>query len=142
MDLAGQQAGSPFPGSSLARFWQSPTPTAMVQHASASPSLSEVVPDPRNHDGAGTPGRRVPQAALKDSDWSYIRREGDLREMLFQLRDDPNERNDLSADPSAQTDAQSNAPGAGASHDRPTGAGAIRPLTPLASVRSARRILA
>ena len=40
-----------------------------------------------------------PQVAIKDKDWSYIRRKADGRDKLFQLRDDPREMHDLINDP-------------------------------------------
>src|SRR6185312_471333 len=93
VDIAGLGSGSPFPGESLARFWEGSTRGQFAQVATApsaiSRALSEVVPeDPLNRD----PGRpiepRWPLAALSDGDWTYIRREGDVREELFHLPDD------------------------------------------------------
>ena len=75
----------------------------MVKPPSASPSLAEVVPDPRNRDDGGATTQLFPHAAIKDSAWSFIRREGDDRESLFDLREDPNEQRNLADDPSAQT---------------------------------------
>jgi hypothetical protein len=42
---------------------------------------------------------RWPMAALTLGDWTYIRREGDLREELFHLRDDAQERHSRAGDP-------------------------------------------
>jgi arylsulfatase A-like enzyme len=103
VDVAGQQAGAPFPGVSLARFWKPRGPEAVARHPSVSESLAEVVPEPRNHKDRDLRRQRFPQAAVKDSEWSYIRREGDDRDKLFHLREDPNEQNDRAGDPSAQT---------------------------------------
>ncbi len=103
VDVAGQEDGAPFPGVSLARFWKRPGPVAIVQPPSASPSFAEVVPDPPNRDDGGLPRQRFPQAAVKDSEWSYIRRAGDDREQLFHVREDPKEEHNLAGDPSAQT---------------------------------------
>ena len=75
----------------------------MARNPSVSESLAEVVPDPRNHKDRDLRGQRFPQAAVKDSEWSYIRREGDDRDKLFHLREDPNEDNDRAEDPSART---------------------------------------
>ena len=51
-----------------------------------------MVPDPRNQgDGA----RLSPQAAIKDAEWSYIRREEGGREKLFDLGEDRQEQHDL-----------------------------------------------
>jgi hypothetical protein len=45
---------------------------------------------------------RWPMAALTLGDWTYIRREGDLREELFHLRDDTQERHNRAGDPALQ----------------------------------------
>ena len=42
---------------------------------------------------------RWPLAALTDGDWSYIRREGQVHEELFRLREDAQERHNLADDP-------------------------------------------
>jgi arylsulfatase A-like enzyme len=104
VDLAGQSAGSPFPGESLARIWTQPG-TAPIGTASASPSLAEVVPtDPHKGDYWGDSRQQLsPLAAIKEEEWSYIRRVGDSREQLFHLSEDANEQRDLVADPSART---------------------------------------
>ena len=41
---------------------------------------------------------RWPLGALAEGDWTYIRREGDVREELFHLRDDGQELHDLAGD--------------------------------------------
>jgi arylsulfatase A-like enzyme len=98
VDVAGVAAGTPFPGSSLARFWREPAGAS-----SASPALAEVVPnDPLHRDSWGVPGPLPPLGALKRGDWSYIRGEGEAREELYHLREDPAERRDRSDDPSAR----------------------------------------
>jgi arylsulfatase A-like enzyme len=104
VDLAGQSAGSPFPGESLARMGTQPG-TVPVGTASASPSLAEVVPtDPHTGDYWGASRQQLsPLAAVKDKEWSYIRRVGDSREQLFHLSEDANEQRDLAAEPSART---------------------------------------
>ncbi len=67
------------------------------------PALSEVVPeDPLNHDPDRLLERRWPLAALCESDWTYIRREGDVQEEVFHLPDDALETRNRAADPSAQ----------------------------------------
>jgi arylsulfatase A-like enzyme len=104
VDLAGQGTRSPFPGRSLARFWDGAA-VAPDGTGDASRALSEVVPeDPLNPD----PERLVteprwPLAALSDGDWTYIRREEPAREELFHLPDDALESRDLAADPAART---------------------------------------
>ena len=46
---------------------------------------------------------RWPLAALSVGDWTYIRREGDIREELFHLPDDALESSNLAADPAARS---------------------------------------
>jgi arylsulfatase A-like enzyme len=107
VDVAGLQARAPFPGVSLARFWKRPSQVAPVQPPSASPALAEVVPnDPGNRDSWGVPKPLPPLRAVKEKDWSYIRREGDGREELFRLREDPKEQHNLAGDPATQTTLQ------------------------------------
>jgi arylsulfatase A-like enzyme len=107
VDLVGLEAGSPFPGASLARFWTesagspqragAPAPEAEA----AGRALAEVVPnDPLlNPDRSRLLEPPWPLAALTEGEWSYIRREGDVHEELFHLRDDPQEIHNLTADP-------------------------------------------
>ena len=57
----------------------------------STPSPDRLVRDPR-----------WPLAALSDGDWTYIRREGDVREELFHLPDDALESRNLAADPAAK----------------------------------------
>ena len=103
VDLTGQQAGAPFPGTSLARLWKPRAQVVGDQPGIASPALAEVVPnDVLNRDAWGVPKQLPPLGALKDEDWSYIRREGDAGDELFHLRRDPREQHNLAADPSAQ----------------------------------------
>ena len=118
VDVAGQGEGSPFPGQSLARFWAETTPRS----TSIEPALSEVVPNkyliPNSRDPAVLAQAAWPLGAMKDSEWSYIRREGDIREELFHLRDDANEAHNLAAEPKAQANARANASGPGPDHGR------------------------
>ena len=44
VDVLGLGAGSPFPGVSLARFWNRPSPMASTKAAASVPVLSEVIP--------------------------------------------------------------------------------------------------
>jgi arylsulfatase A-like enzyme len=107
VDVAGLQARAPFPGVSLARYWKRPLQVVPVQPPSASPALAEVVPnDPGNRDSWGVPKPLPPIRAVKEKDWSYIRREGDGREELFRLREDPKEQHNLARDPATQTTLQ------------------------------------
>jgi arylsulfatase A-like enzyme len=103
VDVLGLQAGSPFPGSSLARYWRQNSEASPAAPASAEPALSEVVPGfAVNIDAYGLPRKDWPMGALNDGDWSYIRREGEVREELFHLRNDVNEQRNLVPDPAAQ----------------------------------------
>jgi arylsulfatase A-like enzyme len=107
VDVVGQDAGSPFPGVSLARFWKRPSPGALIQPQSASPSLAEVVPhDVHKRDYWGIPQQLFPLGAVKEKDWSYIRREGNVREELFHLSEDAKEQSNLAGDPSVQATLQ------------------------------------
>jgi arylsulfatase A-like enzyme len=103
-DVTGQEAGSPFPGESLARFWEGAG--TRPHPVSADPALAEVVPNPnlipKNRDPAGVAKPTWPLGSLHEEDWSYIRQEGDIREELFHLRDDAKEERNLAADPKAQ----------------------------------------
>jgi arylsulfatase A-like enzyme len=101
-EVTGLAEGSPFPGDSLARFWQAaegksgPPPAAL-------PTLAEVVPNnPGERDTWGAPAPLPPLGAVKESDWSYIRHENAAGEELFHLREDPKERRDVAGDPSAR----------------------------------------
>jgi arylsulfatase A-like enzyme len=44
------------------------------------------------------PEQLSPLRAVKEGEWSYIRREADFREELFHLRNDPKEQRNLSGD--------------------------------------------
>src|SRR5262249_51495763 len=102
-DVLGLEAGSPFPGYSLARSWNRTSPTSPLQRASSDPALAEVVPnDPLDRDSWGLPKKTWPLGSLNEGEWSYIRREGDLREELFHLRMDALEQRNLAGDPAAQ----------------------------------------
>ena len=105
VDITGQAIGSPFPGNSLARFWDGTTPTSPLQRSSADPALAEVVPNPNapgNRDSSGVSQPTWPLGAMNDAEWSYIRREGDVREELFHLREDAKEERNLADDPAAR----------------------------------------
>jgi arylsulfatase A-like enzyme len=103
VDVVGQQAGSPFPGVSLARFWKQPRREAPIEPAPALPALAEVVPyDWKKRDFWGLPQERFPLGAVKGGEWSYMRREADGREELFHLSEDAEEQRNLAGDPSAR----------------------------------------
>jgi arylsulfatase A-like enzyme len=103
VDVVSQEAGSPFPGVSLARYWKQPLPVAPIEPLPAAQALGEVVPnDPDKRDYWGLPRLLPPLGAVKEKDWSYIRREDQVREELFHLSEDANEQRNLAGDPSAQ----------------------------------------
>ncbi len=103
VDVLGQGAGSPFPGTSLARFWNGSRGAVPSGPAAINQALSEVVPlHTRDPDPAQMLKRRWPIAALTEDDWTYIRREGDVREELFSLRQDSKEQHNLAGDPAMQ----------------------------------------
>ncbi len=86
VDLADVAANSPFPGESLARFWNG-APPAPVE-TDARPAMAEVIPnDPfLNPDRSDLLKPIWPLAALAEGEWTYIRHEGDFQEELFHLR--------------------------------------------------------
>jgi arylsulfatase A-like enzyme len=104
IDLLSFQAGSPFPGTSLARFWKESAP-ASANAAGSQQVLSEVVPlDSFGPDPSRWPyNPRWPLAALADDEWTYIRREGDVREELFRPREDALELHNLAGNPDMQS---------------------------------------
>ena len=65
--------------------------------------MAEVVPnDPQDRDPWGIPRPLPPLGAVKGSEWSYIRRDADAHEELFDLRRDPGERDNRAGDTSAR----------------------------------------
>ncbi len=106
VNLAGCPAPSPFPGESLRRFWRdsaSLTPASTAGLGASERALAEVVPnDLTDPDPARVLKPRWPLAALAEGEWSYIRREGDVREELFHVREDAQEQRNRADDPSAQ----------------------------------------
>jgi arylsulfatase A-like enzyme len=100
VDMAGLTAVSSFPGDSLTRFWRKPSPASDGVEPAI---LSELVPnDPKDRDYWGLPTRLPPRASLKDSEWSYLRREVEVGEQLYHLTEDPREQRNVAQDPSAQ----------------------------------------
>jgi arylsulfatase A-like enzyme len=106
VDLAGCPANSPFPGESLGRFWRDPagSPTAGTAWDDASErALAEVVPnDLTDPDPSRVLKPQWPLAGLAEGEWSYIRREGDVREELFRVREDAREQHNLADDPTVR----------------------------------------
>ena len=90
-ELAGQASEAPFPGQSLARYWSGAAPAPAM-------ALAEVMPDPGAPQYAGSAGPIWPLGAVREAEWKYIRREGDIREELFRVRDDLKEEHNLASD--------------------------------------------
>jgi arylsulfatase A-like enzyme len=104
VEVAGLGSGSPFPGRSLARFWDG---SSTSPSTSADQALSEVVPiDPLNPDPLEMVKPHWPLAAVVEGPWSYIRREADGHEELFHLRDDAREAHNLADSPAAQAELE------------------------------------
>ncbi len=89
-NLAGQGRGAPFPGQSLARFWQDSRPMGLFRTGDG--AISELAsPNPTDPNQGRSPVHRGALASLAEGDYVYIRNEGDGSEELFNRRDDPNE---------------------------------------------------
>jgi arylsulfatase A-like enzyme len=102
VDVLGYSANSPFPGNSLARLWRR-SPDHPEDLAAGGPALAEVVPlESFNPDPAQLLKRRWPLAALASDDWTYIRREGEVREELFDAASDSRQTRNLAGDPARQ----------------------------------------
>ncbi len=103
VDFAGLASESPFPGQSLARFWDAGSSKSGESVPGDGVALAEVVPnDPQsNPNRSRLLERNWPLAALAERSWTYIRREGDVREELFDRRNDAKETRNLAADPTA-----------------------------------------
>jgi arylsulfatase A-like enzyme len=98
VDVLDLKTGSPFPGKSLARFWDGSSPAPMAEQA-----LSEVVPiDRLKPDALEMAKPHWPLAAVNEGGWTYIRREGDVHEELFHLREDAKESKNLAGSPAAR----------------------------------------
>jgi arylsulfatase A-like enzyme len=90
VDLIGYGKDTPFPGRSLARFWQdSGKNTGDLADDGV---LSELAsPNPLDPNQGRSPAHRGPLSALCEGDFVYIRNERDGSEELFNERDDPAE---------------------------------------------------
>jgi arylsulfatase A-like enzyme len=111
VDVSGQQAGSPFPGQSLARFWDArateglakdpahPEPDAMPASAAAELAIASVPP---SRDASAMPKSSWPRGGLTVGEWSYIRYEGEVHEELFHLGHDTSEQFNRATDPEAE----------------------------------------
>lgn len=105
VDVTGQASGAPFPGRSLARFWNGPTPTTPPPDVAANSVFAEVVPNPNspeNREASGNAKPTWPLGTIHDAEWSYIRREGAVREELFDLRQDREQKLNRAADSKAR----------------------------------------
>ena len=70
VDLLDLDADAPFPGTSMARYWNREAPVA----SSSDPVLAELVPgDARYRDAYGLPLKTWPMGAMKEGEWSYVR---------------------------------------------------------------------
>ena len=130
--MAGQAAGSPFPGHSLARFWDGTMPAAPPGRCILRSRAGRGGPEPErpgNRDSAGLPKPTWPLGALNEAEWSYIRREGDVREELFHLREDAKEERNLAARSGRAADARADARRPGPDHGRAALAGTVPSLT-------------
>jgi arylsulfatase A-like enzyme len=103
VDISGFKSGSPFPGGSLVRLWDASSPGAAGNGTITSPALSELAHEiPPYSSSPEYSVLRWPVAALVEGDWSYFRREVEVRELLFNLREDPGELHDRVKDPAMQ----------------------------------------
>jgi arylsulfatase A-like enzyme len=104
VELADFTAASPFPGSSLARFWNARA-MASAKATGSGQALSELVPLPliSRDPSRGAHELRWPLAALTEGEWTYIRRAGEGSEELFHVRDDARQRHNLASDPAARS---------------------------------------
>jgi arylsulfatase A-like enzyme len=103
VDVLGFGTDSPFPGSSLAKFLDSAALAGRDKQQWGDPALAEVLPNHRgNLDSSGLPKKSWPLGAVIAGEWSYIRREQDRREELFDLHADAEEQHNLAGDPAAE----------------------------------------
>ena len=93
-------------GASLAGYWNQDPPAVPIQPIAVSPSLAELVPNNRKMRDFWTAPSGSPLGAVKDGEWSYIRRELPIHEALFHIRSDPGEQHNLASDPAAQMTLQ------------------------------------
>ena len=104
VDVLDMKVGSPFPGSSLARYWDGKPTTPPTTHASLRPGALRGPPRVRRPMSTLTvyPEKSWPLGALNDGDWSYIRGEGNVHEELFRVSQDAWEQHNLARDPAAR----------------------------------------
>jgi hypothetical protein len=90
VELVGLEAGSSFPGPSLANLWwrSSPAPGSVTIDG----VVSELTgPNPTDPNQGRSPAKRGPLISLAEGDFVYIRNEGDGGEELFNEHEDPRE---------------------------------------------------
>ena len=130
VDVAGLGGGSPFPGISLARFWNRPSLAAPSRPAFTSRALAEVVPnDPLHRNAWGVPKQLSPLGAVKENEWSYIRWEEDVREELFQSAHRPERAAQPGWRSRREQNARADACGPRSSHERAALTPAIQSVT-------------
>jgi arylsulfatase A-like enzyme len=106
VDLAGQAAGSPLPGSSLAPSWSGAE--APSGKGGGGPVLSEVsgsTPFPMKGRSPASASHGA-MTALTEGDLVYIRDGAGGREELYDLATDPGEERDLAGDPARKADLE------------------------------------
>jgi arylsulfatase A-like enzyme len=90
VDLVGLAEAAPFPGRSLSRFWNAPSPVGGP--AAESEAVSELHKlNPADTNQGRSPCSRGPLVALAAGDFVYIRNEVDGTEELYNEREDPHE---------------------------------------------------
>jgi arylsulfatase A-like enzyme len=95
-DLAYPSSGPPFPGRSLARFWNE---QGRPSERSAEALLSELDGPPEADPNHGSsPACRGPLRSIVRGDWHYIR-SGDGSEEIYDLASDPRELRNLARSP-------------------------------------------
>lgn len=96
----GLETDAPFPGASLGRYWQGSSDPGTRESVSSARALSEVVPlDSFGPDPSLMLHKpRWPMASIAEAGWTYIRREGPVREELYHLPEDPQERRNVADD--------------------------------------------
>ena len=97
VDIAGWSADALFPGGTLARLWRLPADSPVAE-GPADEVIAELLPNESLVPGVpGPPRQPGALAALTEDRWSYIRREGDVQEELYHLREDPREQHNVAA---------------------------------------------
>jgi arylsulfatase A-like enzyme len=97
VDLLGLGAESPFPGTSLARFWRKSAPgTADLSHDTDLVVSELKFPNPQLPSQGQSAESQWPLISLALDHFVYIRNERDGSEQLFDQRTDPSESSDLS----------------------------------------------